>query len=158
MAKPQTKKARKLKARQPASNGANLGFEQKLWAAADKLRGHMDAAEYKHVVLGQIFADPEDGDEYTAENVFWVQKHARWPHIQDKAKQTTIGQVIDDAMVAMEKNIFDWRAERLSDDKHWQHGAPPASNAIFARVQHIVDCGARGSTSAARTSHWPGAI
>lgn len=80
-----------------ATNGANLGFEEKLWLAADKLRGHMDAAEYKGVVLGVIFlkyvsdvfqerysaikkeknADPEDRDEYTAENVFWVPKVAR---------------------------------------------------------------------------------
>ena len=109
--------------RKPTGNGANLGFEQKLWAAADKLRGHMDAAEYKHVVLGLIFlkyisdafqeryealktdklADPEDRDEYTAENVFWVPKEARWGHIQGKAKQTTIGKIIDDAMVAIEK-------------------------------------------------------
>ena len=77
-----------------SNNGANLGFEQQLWQMADKLRGHMDAAEYKHVVLGLIFlkyisdafqeryealkkephADPEDRDEYTAENVFWVPK------------------------------------------------------------------------------------
>jgi type I restriction enzyme M protein len=111
------------KAEKPGSKGANLGFEQKLWAAADKLRGHMDAAEYKHVVLGLIFlkyisdafqerydalkvdkyADPEDRDEYTAENVFWVPKDARWGHIQGKAKQTTIGKAIDDAMVAIEK-------------------------------------------------------
>lgn len=81
-----------------ANNGANLGFEQKLWQAADKLRGNMDAADYKHVVLGLIFlkyisdafqerfeklkkephADPEDRDEYTAENIFWVPKAARW--------------------------------------------------------------------------------
>ncbi len=83
----------------------------------------MDAADYKHVVLGLIFlkyisdafqeqyealkadkdADPEDRDEYTAENVFWVPKGARWEYIQGKAKQTTIGKVIDDAMVAIEK-------------------------------------------------------
>jgi type I restriction enzyme M protein len=105
-------------------NGANLGFEEKLWAAADKLRGHMDAAEYKHVVLGLIFlkyisdafqelherlaadqsADPEDRDEYTAENVFWVPKTARWAKLQDAAKQPTIGKLIDDAMVAIEKD------------------------------------------------------
>jgi len=74
------------------SNGAKLGFEQTLWTAADKLRGHLDAAEYKHVVLGLIFlkyisdafqelyqkleqeeyADPEERDEYIAENIFWV--------------------------------------------------------------------------------------
>src|SRR6185437_181445 len=105
------------------SNGANLGFEQKLWQAADKLRGHMDAAEYKHVVLGLIFlkyisdafeekhsallkvkgADPEDRDEYLAENIFWVPKQARWSFIQAKAKQTDIGKVIDDAMTEIEK-------------------------------------------------------
>ncbi|HEY6253736.1 MAG TPA: class I SAM-dependent DNA methyltransferase [Candidatus Angelobacter sp.] len=105
------------------SNGANLGFEQKLWAAADKLRGHMDAAEYKHVVLGLIFlkyisdafeekhaqllkdkgADPEDRDEYLAENIFWVPRHARWTYLQGKAKQPEIGKVIDDAMTQIEK-------------------------------------------------------
>jgi type I restriction enzyme M protein len=104
-------------------NGANLGFEQTLWQAADKLRGNMDAAEYKHVVLGLIFlkyisdafqehflklktephADPEDRDEYTAENIFWVPKVARWLHLQDHAKQPTIGKLIDDAMSAIEK-------------------------------------------------------
>ena len=81
-----------------SANGANLGFEQKMWQAADKLRGNMDAPDYKHVVLGLIFlkyisdafqerynalkaekfADPEDRDEYAAENVFWVPKAALW--------------------------------------------------------------------------------
>ena len=106
-----------------SSNGANLGFEQKLWAAADKLRGHMDASEYKHVVLGLIFlkyisdafeerhaelqkekhADPEDRDEYAGANVFWVPKKARWPHLQANAKQAEIGKIIDDGMLAIEK-------------------------------------------------------
>jgi type I restriction enzyme M protein len=114
----------KRRASTKAGNGANLGFEEKLWAAADKLRGHMDAAEYKHVVLGLVFlkyisdafqeryeelkgdklADPEDRDEYTAENVFWVPKPARWAHLQGNAKQPTIGKLIDDAMVAIEKD------------------------------------------------------
>jgi type I restriction enzyme M protein len=104
-------------------SGANLGFEEKLWASADKLRGHMDASEYKHVVLGLIFlkyisdafqerydalkadkyADPEDRDEYSAENVFWVPKVARWDQLQAKAKQPTIGKLVDDAMLAIEK-------------------------------------------------------
>jgi type I restriction enzyme M protein len=104
-------------------NGANLGFEQKLWAAADKMRGHMDASEYKHVVLGLIFlkyvsdafeerhqalfkeksADPEDRDEYLAENIFWVPKQARWSFLQGKAKLPEIGKVIDNAMTAIEK-------------------------------------------------------
>jgi type I restriction enzyme M protein len=107
-----------------SSNGANLGFEQKLWAAADKLRGHMDASDYKHVVLGLIFlkyisdafeerhselqkekhADPEDRDEYAGANVFWVPKKARWPHLQASAKQAEIGKIIDEGMVAIEKD------------------------------------------------------
>lgn len=107
---------------------ANLGFEAKLWLAADKLRNNMDAAEYKHVVLGLIFlkyisdsfeemrakliagegdyegADPEDQDEYKAENVFWVPKEARWSELQANAKQPTIGKIVDDAMVAIERD------------------------------------------------------
>jgi type I restriction enzyme M protein len=107
---------------------ANIGFEAKLWLAADKLRNNMDAAEYKHVVLGLIFlkyisdtfeehrakllagegdyagANPEDPDEYKAENVFWVPADARWPHLQANAKQPTIGKVVDDAMVAIERD------------------------------------------------------
>ena len=106
------------------SNGANLGFEEKMWQAADKLRGHMDAAEYKHVVLGLVFlkyisdafqerydvlkkeefADPEDRDEYRAENIFWVPKDARWSYLQANAKQPTIGKLIDDAMDAIERD------------------------------------------------------
>jgi type I restriction enzyme M protein len=113
----------KSTAKKSSNNGANLGFEQKLWQAADKLRGHMDAAEYKHVVLGLIFlkyisdafeekhasllqekgADPEDRDEYVAENIFWVPKKARWSFIQGKAKLPEIGRVIDDAMTEIEK-------------------------------------------------------
>jgi len=109
-----------------STNGANLGFEQTLWAAADKLRGHMDASEYKHVVLGLIFlkyisdafedlharlvaekeqgADPEHPDEYTSQNVFWVPKKARWASLQDRAKSPEIGKLVDDAMVAIEKD------------------------------------------------------
>lgn len=107
-------------------NGATLGFETKLWQAADKLRNNMDAAEYKHVVLGLIFlkyisdsfeekhaqlsaqkgsgADAEDPDEYRAENIFWVPKEARWSYLSGHAKQPTIGKLIDDAMVAIERD------------------------------------------------------
>ena len=109
--------------RRPArQSGANLGFEDKLWMAADKLRGTMDAAEYKHVVLGLIFlkyisdsfadhyaalarkqyADPEDRDEYLAANVFWVPSSARWDFLQGKARDAKIGQLIDEAMSAIE--------------------------------------------------------
>jgi type I restriction enzyme M protein len=114
-------------------------LETMLWAAADKLRGHMDAAEYKHVVLGLIFlkyisdafeehrqnleqqiSDPanelyidkpidrletlEDRDEYTAANIFWVPQEARWAYLQGKAKRPTIGRLIDDAMIAIERD------------------------------------------------------
>ncbi|MBU4246677.1 MAG: type I restriction-modification system subunit M N-terminal domain-containing protein [Nanoarchaeota archaeon] len=109
-----------------SSNGANLGFEQKLWQVADKLRNNMDAAEYKHVVLGLIFLkyisdafeskhkeivddsssgrDPEDPDEYRAENIFWVPPEARWEHLQRNAKQPTIGKLVDDAMDGIERD------------------------------------------------------
>src|SRR4030066_2272819 len=108
------------------SNGANLGFEEKMWQAADKLRGSMDAAEYKHVVLGLIFlkyisdafeerhaallaerakgADPEDPDEYRAQSIFWVPPEARWPHLKAQAKQPTIGRLVDDAMAGIERD------------------------------------------------------
>ncbi|MFH1892664.1 MAG: class I SAM-dependent DNA methyltransferase [Candidatus Zixiibacteriota bacterium] len=107
-------------------NGANLGFERELWQAADALRSNMDAAEYKHVVLGLIFlkyisdafeeqhtkldsdrakgADPEDPDEYRAVNIFWVPKEARWSNLKANAKQPTIGKTIDDAMLAIERD------------------------------------------------------
>jgi len=106
--------------------GANLGFEAKLWQAADALRNNMDAAEYKHVVLGLIFlkyisdafqakhaelnsqrkqgADPEDPDEYRAASIFWVPKEARWSHLKASAPQPTIGTLVDDAMSAIERD------------------------------------------------------
>jgi len=105
---------------------ANLGFEAKLWQAADALRNNMDAAEYKHVVLGLIFlkyisdafeakhaeleaqrdqgADPEDPDEYRAVNIFWVPKEARWGQLKESAPQPTIGKLVDDAMSAIERD------------------------------------------------------
>lgn len=115
---------KKVKRIERNGDGGALGFEEKLWAAADKMRGNMDASEYKHVVLGLVFlkyisdafqerydalkseefADPEDRDEYAAFNVFWVPKEARWAHLQSNAKQPTIGKVIDDAMVAIERD------------------------------------------------------
>ena len=101
-------------------------LEKKLWKAADKLRKNMDAAEYKHVVLGLIFlkyisdafeeqyqklvsqisegADPEDKNEYTAEKVFYVPPSSRWKWIQGRATLPTIGKDIDDAMDAIEKD------------------------------------------------------
>jgi type I restriction enzyme M protein len=113
--------------KQPGNtSGVTVGYEAQLWQMADALRGSMDAAEYKHVVLGLIFlkyisdafdeqharleaertegADPEDPDEYRAQNIFWVPPQACWSHLQAQAKQPTIGQVIDDAMAAIERD------------------------------------------------------
>jgi len=108
------------------NNGANLGFERELWQAADALRSNMDAAEYKHVVLGLIFlkyisdafeeqyaklqveaelgADPEDPDEYRAVNIFWVPVEARWTHLKSNARQSGIGKIVDKAMAAIERD------------------------------------------------------
>jgi type I restriction-modification system DNA methylase subunit len=217
-----------------STSAATVGYEAELWKMADTLRGSMDAAEYKHVVLGLIFlkyisdafeeqhaklvaeqqsgADPEDPDEYRALSIFWVPPEARWEHLKAQARQPTIGQLADDAMAGIERdnpalksvlpkdyarpaldktrlgqlidmisnikvgdeavairgidgqiahgdtfhadrhpdlkadfilanppfNVSDWGGERLRDDKRWQYGVPPASNANFAWVQHIV--------------------
>ena len=106
-----------------ATGTTNVGFEEQLWQAADKLRSNMDAAEYKHVVLGLIFlkyvsdsftekynalkaegyGDEEDRDEYLADNIFWVPKKARWEEIKAHATNPDIGKVIDAAMEAIEK-------------------------------------------------------
>ena len=124
--------------RAAGNNGGQLGFEETLWLTADKLRGHVDPGEYKHIVLGLIFlkyvsdafaerheqilreaADPgsewyvaevqeryevaEDRDAYLAEHVFWVPREARWSFLQANARQSTIGKLIDDAMLAIEQ-------------------------------------------------------
>jgi type I restriction-modification system DNA methylase subunit len=207
---------------------ANVRYEIELWPMADALRGSMDAAEYKHVVLGLIFlkyisdafeaqhaeleaekdqgADPEDPDEYRALNMFWVPSEARWSHLKAQAKQSTNDQLVDEAMAGIERdnpslkgvlpkdyarptldkesnyttwwlarmnlairgidgqiahgdsfhndcfpdlkadyilanpsfNVSDWRGDLLMMDKRWQYGVPPAGNANFAWVQHIV--------------------
>jgi len=106
-------------------NSTDEPLEKQLWKSADKLRKNIDAAEYKHIVLGLIFlkyisdafeelyaklkieetngADPEDIDEYKAENVFFVPKEARWNYLQSKAKQPEVGKFVDEAMDAIEK-------------------------------------------------------
>ncbi|MDQ7827003.1 MAG: class I SAM-dependent DNA methyltransferase [Candidatus Eremiobacteraeota bacterium] len=116
----------RAKVKEKNGTGANLGFEATLWTAADKMRNNLDAAEYKHVVLGLIFlkyisdafeekqrellqeasqgADPEDPDEYRAYNVFWVPREARWAELQAQAKQPEIGKLVDNAMVAIERD------------------------------------------------------
>jgi type I restriction enzyme M protein len=108
------------------ATAASVGYEAELWRMADALRGSMDAAEYKHVVLGLIFlkyisdafeaqhakleaekdqgADPEHPNEYRALNIFWVPPEARWSHLKAQAKQSTIGQLVDDAMAGIERD------------------------------------------------------
>ena len=101
-----------------------IKLEEKLWQAADTLRGNVSSSDYKEVVLGLIFLkyisdsfdakynelkrsgheDPEDKDEYTAENIYWVPKEARWSFIRDFAKQPAIGTIIDNAMEEVEKD------------------------------------------------------
>ena len=130
--------AKKRRNTKSNKNGATLGFEAKLYQAADKLRNNLDAAEYKHVVLGLIFlkyisdafeekhnllliesANPHselyiadetlrlqitrDRDEYLAENIFYVPEKARWTYLQARAKQPDIGTLVDDAMIAIER-------------------------------------------------------
>lgn len=116
----------KTKSASSTSTAANVGYEAQLWQMADALRGSMDAAEYKHVALGLLFlkyisdafeekhakleaeqaqgADPEDPDEYRAENIFWVPPEARWSNLKNQAKQPTIGQIVDDAMSGIERD------------------------------------------------------
>lgn len=107
-----------------ASKSKELNIEDKLWSAADELRGSMDASEYRNVVLGLIFLkyvsdafeekhqeilnseypdDAEDPDMYLADNIFWVPSEARWEKIQSAAKTPQIGEVIDKAMESIEK-------------------------------------------------------
>ena len=96
------------------SENKNTSFEQQMFKAADKLRKNIDAAEYKYVVLGLVFikyisetfndlyekleaeqySDPEDRDEYLAENVFFVPLNARWSHLHNNAKLSSIGEII----------------------------------------------------------------
>ncbi len=121
----QKKKKSPGKKAAPESNGATVGYEAELWDMANALRGNMDAAEYKHVVLGLIFlkyisdafeekrreletqvsegADLDDPDEYRAENIFWVPPEARWWDIKAQARQPTIGKLVDDAMAGIER-------------------------------------------------------
>jgi type I restriction enzyme M protein len=107
-------------------NDSDDDFEKKLWKSADKMRSNMDAAEYKHVVLGliflkyisdtfnevhsmlenqkDVFSDSEDRDEYISRNVFWVPPESRWEYLQKNAKQPTIGKMIDGAMDVIERD------------------------------------------------------
>ena len=126
-----------------AKTTANIGFEETLWKAADKLRGSMSSYDYKDVVLGLMFLKyisdkfetrynelveegdgfEEDIDEYTEYNIFWVPQKSRWSYIRDNAKSNEIGQIIDDAMIEIEKEnqslvgVLDKRYARPELDK-----------------------------------------
>ena len=124
MARAQSGKTRSQTNANPG-DGATTGYEAELWRMADALRGSMDAAEYKHVVLGLIFLKyisdafeerhatvldewgsegAEDRDEYIAENIFWVPPEARWVHLKSQARQPSIGQLVDGAMAGIERD------------------------------------------------------
>ena len=137
------------RARTPRANGngkgGDLGFEAELFKAADKLRGNMEPSDYKHVALGLIFLKhisdsfeakragllaeypegAEDRDEYAADNVFWVPPTARWSHLQANAKQPSIGRMIDEAMIAIEKDNENLKGVLPKDY------ARPALNAVM---------------------------
>ncbi len=132
---------------------ATVGFEEELWKSADKLRNNMDPAEYKHVTLGLIFliyisdsfeekyqelediefADPEDRDEYLADNVFWVPKDARWDYIKSNAKKPEIGQIIDDAMVSIEKENI-----RLKGILNKNYARPTLDKRVLGEIVDLI--------------------
>ena len=130
-------------------------YKVELWRMADALRGSMDAAEYKHVVLGLIFlkyisdafeeargqleseqdqgADPEDPDEYRGQNIFWVPPAARWSTLQAQARQATIGQAVDDAMTAIEGDN-----PALKDVLPKEYARPALDKTRLGRVVDLV--------------------
>jgi len=134
-----------LKPQRPKPSGGDLGFEAELFKTADKLRGNMEPSDYKHVALGLIFLKhisdsfeakraellaeypdgAEDRDEYAADNVFWVPPTARWSHLQANAKQSSIGKMIDEAMLAIEKDNENLKGVLPKDY------ARPALNAVM---------------------------
>jgi len=132
---------------------AKVGFEEDLWTSANKLRNNMDPAEYKHVILGLIFlkyvsdsfeekykelekikyADPEDRDEYLADNVFWIPKTARWEYIKSNAKKPDIGQIIDDAMVEIESEN-----EKLKGILNKDYARPTLDKRILGELVDLI--------------------
>ena len=130
----------------------DTGHEAEYWRMADALRGSMDAAEYNHVVLGLIFLKyisdafeerhaevlagwgreaAEGRDEYIAENIFWVPLEARWPRLQSQAHQPTIGRMVDDAMIAIERDN-----PALKDVLPKDYARPALDK---SRLGHVVD-------------------
>jgi type I restriction enzyme M protein len=157
-------------------NQAGIGYEDILWAAADKLRGTVDAAEYKHVVLGLLFlkyvsdsfefrrealkaelendgiADPqlelllESRDEYTAEHVFWVPPESRWPNLRAQAREADIAKLLDDAILAVERDNPNLKGKLPRD--YARRGIP--SEKLGDLIGLVSDIGFRGERDKAR--------
>jgi type I restriction enzyme M protein len=160
----------------PPESGSDLDFADKLWQAADKLRGTVDAAEYKHVVLGLLFLkyisdsfearrdalkaelekegikgkkqEPllESRDEYTAENVFWVPPESRWPNLQAQAKQANIATLIDDAILAVERDNPNLKNKLPRD--YARRGIPPER--MGGLIDLVSGIGFKGDRAKAR--------
>ncbi len=154
-----------------ANNGANLGFERRLWEMADRLRGRMDAAESRHLMLGLIFlkyisdafqarydelaagvqtgfTDPENRDAYAADKIFWVPPEARWKKIQDQAHHPAIGKVIDAAIQAIERENPTLKGELPRD-----YSRPmPDRNRLGELVELVSDIDFNATASRIRDS------
>ncbi len=159
---------RKSNSAKEPNDGGNTDYRSELWKMADALRGSMDAAEYKHVVLGLIFlkyisdafeeayaqleqeiddgADSEDPDEYRAQSIFWVPQEARWPSLQSQARQPTIGRAVDDAMTAIERDN-----PALKDVLPKDYARPALDKERLGRVVDLVSNIRVGGTDARAT-------
>ncbi|GBQ10201.1 SAM-dependent DNA methyltransferase [Komagataeibacter rhaeticus] len=163
-AAPAPKKTTRRKAKATA---ANLGFEQQMFLAADKLRKNLEPSDYKHVTLGLIFLRyistafeahheallhddreaAEDPDEYLAENIFWVPEAARWSHLQANARSSAIGTMIDDAMLAIEQANPDQLKNVLPKD----YGRRELDSVMLGELVDLIsEIGMGGSEDQAR--------
>jgi type I restriction enzyme M protein len=153
-------------------SSANIGYEAQLWQMADALRGSMDAGEYKHVALGLLFlkyisdafeeqhakleaeraagADPEDPDEYRALSIFWGPPEARWAHLKAQARQSTVGQLVDDAMAGIERDNPALKGVLPKDYARPCSSSPWNSSALMPRAMATVARRRRTSRSTAR--------
>lgn len=159
-----------------ANNVTDLDYADTLWKAADALRGQVDAAEYKHVVLGLLFlkyisdsfevrreelkaeleADKitgkhldqmlESRDEYTAERVFWVPPESRWPNLQNQATRSDIATLIDDAVLAVERDNPNLKGKLPRD--YARRGIEPVK--LKGLIDLIADVGFKGDRAKAR--------
>ena len=160
-------------------------YRSELWKMADALRGSMDAAEYKHVVLGLIFlkyisdafeeaharleaerdqgADPEHPDEYRAQNIFWVPPEARWQYLKSQTRQPTIGRLVDDAMTAIERDNRALRdvlpkdyARPGLDKTRLGRSSTWLATSRWAGPRHAPrTCWATSTSTSWSSSHWP---